>query len=88
MLPAQALKFPPALLRSFLALTIRFSDDDFYRGRRSAAVEFYKTSASDMLFKQVAEPTGSLDVLRAFCLLCLSEIEGLFEPLLLKETMN
>ncbi|ETI22844.1 hypothetical protein G647_06921 [Cladophialophora carrionii CBS 160.54] len=69
-------KFPKSLLRSFLALTVRYSDDDFFRSGRSNAVEFYKTSASKALYARAAEAIGDVDVLQAFCLLCLNEIEG------------
>ncbi|OCT51150.1 hypothetical protein CLCR_08205 [Cladophialophora carrionii] len=68
-------KFPKSLLRSFLALTVRYSDDDFFSSCRSDAVEFYKTSASKALYARAAEATGDVDVLQAFCLLCLNEIE-------------
>ncbi|EXJ58182.1 hypothetical protein A1O7_05607 [Cladophialophora yegresii CBS 114405] len=66
--------FPKPLLRSFLALTVRYSDDQFFRCGRSNAVEFYKASASKALYAQAAEPTSDAEVLQAFCLLCLSEI--------------
>jgi hypothetical protein len=80
MLPEQATKFSSAVLASFLALTVRFSTDDFFKDVRSQAVEFYKSSARDLVFKQIAEPTGSVDVLQSFCLLCLSEIFGTLPP--------
>ncbi|OAP60439.1 hypothetical protein AYL99_05441 [Fonsecaea erecta] len=73
-LPLSSQKFSRGLLRSFLALTVRYSDSDFYGGARSRAVEFYKTSASEILFAQASEPSGDLETLQAFCLLCLSEI--------------
>ncbi|KIW85378.1 hypothetical protein Z517_00768 [Fonsecaea pedrosoi CBS 271.37] len=73
-LPSRAQKFSRGLLRSFLALTVRYSDSDFYSNGRFRAVDFYKNSASELLFAQAAEPSGDLDTLMAFCLLCLSEI--------------
>lgn len=75
-LPTQVNDFSKGLLRSFLAVTVRFSSDRFYKDDRAGAVEFYKTSAQDILFSQIAEPTGNLEVLQSFCLLCLSEIAG------------
>ncbi|OAL32568.1 hypothetical protein AYO20_07878 [Fonsecaea nubica] len=75
-LPSRAQKFSRGLLRSFLALTVRYSDSDFYSNSRSRAVDFYKNSASELLFAQAAEPSGDLETLMAFCLLCLSEIAG------------
>ncbi|KIW95567.1 uncharacterized protein Z519_04152 [Cladophialophora bantiana CBS 173.52] len=74
-LPLSVQKFSRGLLRSFLAVTVRYSDSDFFRGSQSRAVEFYKNSASEILFAQAAEPTADVDALQAFCLLCLSEIE-------------
>jgi len=71
------LKFSQALLYSFLALTVRFSDDAFFQNCRCQAVNFYKNSARVLLFSQIAEPTGSLELIQSFCLLCLNEIEGL-----------
>lgn len=68
--------FPTGLLRSFLALTVRFSDDDFFKNARSRAVEFYKRSAREITFNQIAEPINSLDILQACCLVSLGEIEG------------
>ncbi|KIW66663.1 hypothetical protein, variant [Phialophora macrospora] len=62
------------LLRSFLALTVRYSDDDFFGSARSNVVEFYKASASKLLYAHAAEANSDVDVLQAFCLLCLSEI--------------
>ncbi|KAI1618688.1 hypothetical protein EDD36DRAFT_39323 [Exophiala viscosa] len=73
-LQAQVGKFSAGLLDSFLAITARFSTDGFFEGVTTKAVEYYKSSAWNTLFRQVAEPTGSLDVLQSFCLLCLSEI--------------
>jgi hypothetical protein len=69
-------RFSKHLLRSFLALTVRYSDDGFFASGRSHAVEFYKVSASKTLYAQAAEATSDVDVLQAFCLLCLSEIAG------------
>lgn len=63
-------------MNAFLAITVRFSTDEFFEDARTNAVEFYKNAARNILFRQVAEPTGSLDVLQSFCLLCLSEIYG------------
>ncbi|OQV07892.1 Fungal specific transcription factor domain-containing protein [Cladophialophora immunda] len=73
-LPSSAPQFSRGLLRSFLALTVRYSNIDFFRNARTRAVEFYKNSASEILFAGAAEPTGDLEALQAFCLLCLSEI--------------
>lgn len=70
------MQFSPMLRHSFLALTIRFSDDTFFAESRAQAVEYYKSSASKMLFPQTAYPIASLDVIRTFCLLTLNEIEG------------
>lgn len=70
------MQFSPMLRHSFFALTIRFSDDSFFSRDRAQAVEYYKASASKMLFPQTTYPTASLDVLRTFCLLILNEIEG------------
>ncbi|KIX02733.1 uncharacterized protein Z518_08675 [Rhinocladiella mackenziei CBS 650.93] len=73
-LPFRVTRFSPGLLRSFLALTVRFSNHDFFKDVKSTAVDFYKASSRTALFTQIAEPTGSLDVLQSFCLLCLGEI--------------
>ncbi|KIY01034.1 uncharacterized protein Z520_03700 [Fonsecaea multimorphosa CBS 102226] len=73
-LPFSVEKFSRRLLRSFLALTVRYSDSDFYSRIRSPAAEFYKNRASEELYARAAEPTGDLETLQAFCLLCLSEI--------------
>ncbi|KAK4938519.1 hypothetical protein LTR10_021051 [Elasticomyces elasticus] len=73
-LHTQVGRFSAGLLNAFLAVTVRFSKDGFYEGVTMKAVEFYENSARNILFKQIAEPTGSLDLLQSFCLLCLSEI--------------
>jgi hypothetical protein len=75
-LPDIVQKFSNGLLRSFLALTIRYSKDSFFDDSQSNGAAFYKNSASEMLFAQVAEATGDLELLQAFCLLSLSEIAG------------
>ena len=79
-LPATVQKFSKGLLRSFFALLVRYADHEFFGNAQSRAAEFYKESASTMLFTQVAEPTGDLEVLQAFCLLSLSEIVGQHMP--------
>ncbi|KAK5279097.1 hypothetical protein LTR40_008282 [Exophiala xenobiotica] len=73
-LRSQAEEFSGALLDSFLALTVRFSHDQFFEGIQSKAVEFYKSSARDVLFRRAAEPTVSLGILQALCLLGMAEI--------------
>ena len=65
-----------ALRRSFLALTVRYTDHNFFCGAQTRASDFYKTSASEILFAQAAEPTGDLEILQAFTLLCLTEISS------------
>ncbi|KIV90094.1 hypothetical protein PV10_07436 [Exophiala mesophila] len=64
----------PVLIWSFLAMTVRYTDDPFYTGMRQPAVEYYARTARDMLFAQIAQSNGSLEVLQALCLLCLSDI--------------
>jgi hypothetical protein len=71
-----AQKFSKPLLGAFLALTVRYSALDFYDGVQSTAAEFYRSSASERLFASLAEPTGDLETLQAFCLLCLCDIAG------------
>lgn len=69
-------KCSEGLKRSFLALTVRYSNSDFFKDARSLAADFYKNSAAETLFAQSAEPNGDIETLQAFCLLCLSEIAG------------
>ena len=66
------------LMWSFLAMTVRYSDDPFYSGLRQRAVDYYARTARDMLFAQIAQSNGSLEVLQALCLLCLSDIAGTY----------
>ena len=61
---------------SFLAFDYTFFDDALFSQDRAQAVEYYKSSASKLLFPQTAYPTVSLDVMRTFCLVSLNEIEG------------
>lgn len=70
--------FSTVLLRSFLALTSKYSDDDFFKDSKAAAVEFYMQSSRDLLFARIGEPTasGSVELLQAFCLLNLCDIAG------------
>lgn len=57
-------------------MTVRYTDDLFYSGVRHRAVEYYARTAREMLFAQIAQSNGSLEVLQALCLLCLSDIAG------------
>jgi len=64
------------LLFSFLSLTVRFSEHEFFRGVRSQAVDYYMNSATALLSSQVAVAMGSLDVLQALCLVSFGQIIG------------
>lgn len=75
-LPSQVGRFSTVLLRSFLALTIKYSDDDFFKDSKSTAVEFYMQSSRELLFAQIVDSNGSVDLLQSFCLLSLCDIAG------------
>lgn len=64
------------LLRSFLALTVKYSDDDFFKDSKTAAAEFYMRSSRELIFTQMAEPTAAVNILTACCLLSLRDIAG------------
>ena len=80
-LPNTIRKWSKGLLNSFLALTAKYSDHEFFGNAPASAAEFYKKSASNILFAQVAESNADLEVFQGFCLLCLSEIYGESKPL-------
>lgn len=67
---------PRFLLWSFLALTLTFSNHEFYGGRVSEAIEFYTQSAHDTVIKLAAEGVTRLEVTQSMCLLALRYVEG------------
>lgn len=75
-LPSQVGKFPTVLLRSFLAVTVKYSDDEFFKDCKTAAVEFYMQSSRELIFAQLGDPGASVDLLQACCLLALYDIAG------------
>ncbi|KAK5052608.1 hypothetical protein LTR84_002473 [Exophiala bonariae] len=62
------------LLRSFLALTVKYSDDDFFKDSKNAAVEFYIRSSRELIFSQMGDSNAAVNVLTACCLLSLHDI--------------
>lgn len=75
-LSSQVKHLSPMLRYSFLALTTRHSDDDFFADDRKGAIDFYKSNAVRLLSSQVMVPVVNRDVLASLCLLILGEIEG------------
>lgn len=64
------------LLRSFLALTVKYSDDEFFKDSKTVAVEFYMQSSRELVFAQLGDPSASVDLLQACCLLALYDVAG------------
>lgn len=76
LLHEHVLSFPLYLLRSFLAVTLLFSEHPFYGGSKSAAMEFYIRSAREMVILRAAEGIGTVELLQSLCLLTLCDIAG------------
>ncbi|KAM0345061.1 hypothetical protein ACHAPU_006947 [Fusarium lateritium] len=65
---------PQFLLYSFLALTVRHSTHDFYRGQEAAAVEFYANSAHQTVISLASQGVARIEVVQALCMLVLVDI--------------
>lgn len=79
-LPAQLTHASPFLLRSFLAVTLLFSEHSFYGSAKCDAIEFYTHSARAAVVPLAAEGTASVEILQALCLLTLGDIAGNLAP--------
>ncbi|KAF4993081.1 hypothetical protein FGRMN_6696 [Fusarium graminum] len=63
-------------LYSFLALTVRHSAHDFYKGREAAAVDFYANSAHQTVISLASQGVTRIEVVQALCMLVLVDIAG------------
>ena len=75
-LAAQAANFPPFLLRSFLAITMLFSDHAFFGVAKEEAIDFYVRSARGTALYLATEGNSSVETLQSLCLLTLSDLAG------------
>ncbi|KZF23061.1 hypothetical protein L228DRAFT_142458 [Xylona heveae TC161] len=73
-LPNQVTHFPDFLLYSLLAIGLHFSDHEFYKDKRSAAIQFYVRSARDIVIQLATEGKSSLELLQSLCLLALADV--------------
>lgn len=73
---------PQYLLRSFLAITLLFTEHPFYGTAKNAAIEFYIRTARETVVFLATEGELSLQTLQTLCLLALSDAAGdyAFEP--------
>ncbi|KIW23627.1 uncharacterized protein PV07_11813 [Cladophialophora immunda] len=67
---------PQYLRWSFLALTVSFSNHDFYKGKSSEAIKLYSRSAADTVMKLAAGGNSRVDVLQSLCLLAFKDIKA------------
>ncbi|KAF4455752.1 hypothetical protein F53441_1951 [Fusarium austroafricanum] len=65
---------PRFLLYSFLALTVRHSTDDFFKGQEVQAVEFYASSAQQEVAVLASQGIPKLEIVQALCLLVLADV--------------
>jgi hypothetical protein len=61
----------PEILFSILALTIRFSDDPFFRDNLGELTERYSETARTMVLQRVSDGPIELSTLQSLCLLSL-----------------
>ena len=67
---------PRYLFDSFLALTVRYSTHDFYRGQELQAVEHYASLAQQTVTFIASQGIPKLEVVQALCLLVLVDVAG------------
>ncbi|OQV05766.1 Fungal Zn2-Cys6 binuclear cluster domain-containing protein [Cladophialophora immunda] len=67
---------PQYLRWSFLALTVSFSNHDFYKGKSSEAIKLYSRSAADTVMKLAAGGNSRVDILQSLCLLAFKDIKA------------
>ncbi|KAF4964774.1 hypothetical protein FSARC_7373 [Fusarium sarcochroum] len=65
---------PRFLLWSFLALTVRYSNHDFYTGQEAEAVEYYASSAQQAVTSLASEGIPKLEIVQALCILVLVDV--------------
>jgi hypothetical protein len=70
---------PQFLLSSFLALTVRYSTHNFYKGQESKAVEFYTDSAHQAVISLASQGIPKIEVIQALCMLVLVDVAGVFK---------
>ncbi|KAF9891514.1 hypothetical protein FE257_003981 [Aspergillus nanangensis] len=73
-LSIEAAYLPQFLLRSFLAITVVFTEHRFYGSSKAEAIEFYTRTAREAVIHLATEGHISLHVLQALCLLTLGDL--------------
>lgn len=67
---------PRYLLYSFLALTVRYSTNEFFNGKQAKAVELYGSSAQQEVAILASQGMPKLEIVQALCLLVLVDVAG------------